>query len=173
MKKVNLAEQLNAFASGRIIDSDGDQNDCFNFYDWFCKDSSLERKAKALFPKVIKFVAAHPEIAPSRTYVFFKNNCPMNGPLYDDFRICDVESGNVIYTVIPKCGHSGKAEIWGRKESDGEFGMLKQADTFSKLFVQIDEDPNFTDSAGFSIADREDEEEGSHHCDDPSCNCSI
>jgi len=37
----------------------------------------------------------------------------------------------------------------------------------------IDDDPNFTDSAGFSIADRWDDEEGSHHCDDPSCNCSI
>ncbi len=30
-KKVNLADQLNAFASGKIIDSTGDQNDCFNF----------------------------------------------------------------------------------------------------------------------------------------------
>jgi len=38
---------------------------------------------------------------------------------------------------------------------------------------ELDDDPNFTDSAGFSIADREDEEESSHHCDDPSCNCSI
>ena len=35
MKKVNLAAQLNAFASGRIIDSAGSENDCFNFYDWF------------------------------------------------------------------------------------------------------------------------------------------
>jgi len=44
---------------------------------------------------------------------------------------------------------------------------------------ELDDDPNFVDSAGFSIADRfevfddEDDEEGSHHCDDPSCNCSI
>jgi hypothetical protein len=58
MKKVNLAEQLNAFASGRIIDSEGLENDCFNFYDWFCKDSSLERKANILFPKVKKFIKA-------------------------------------------------------------------------------------------------------------------
>ena len=34
-------------------------------------------------------------------------------------------------------------------------------------------EPDF-DSAGFSIADRfEDEEEVSHHCDDPGCNCTI
>ena len=130
MKKVNLAEQLNAFASGRIIDSEGDQNTCFNFYDWFCKDSSLERKANILFPKVKKFIAST-RVDILDTYVFFKNNCPMNGPLYDDFRICD-ENG-VLFTVIPKCGHSGKAEIWGKNES-GKFECLKQAETFSKLF---------------------------------------
>jgi hypothetical protein len=131
MKKVNLAEQLNAFASGRIIDSEGSENRCFNFYDWFCKDASLERKANALFPKVKKFVAANPEIDILETYVFFKNNCPMNGPLYDDFRICN--ENEVLFTVIPKCSHSGKAEIWGRNDS-GVFECLKQAETFSKLF---------------------------------------
>ena len=56
MKKVSLAEQLNAFASGRIIDSEGDQNTCFNFYDWFCKDSALERKA---FSKLAKVAAVY------------------------------------------------------------------------------------------------------------------
>jgi len=130
MKKVSLAEQLNAFASGRIIDSEGDQNDCFNFYDWFCKDSALERKANILFPKVKKFIEST-QVDILDTYVFFKNNCPVNGPLYDDFRICD-ENG-VLFTVIPKCGHSGKAEIWGKNDS-GKFECLKQAETFLKLF---------------------------------------
>ena len=132
MKKVNLAEQLNAFASGRIIDSEGSENDCFNFYDWFCKDSSLERKANALFPKVKKFVAANPQIDILETYVFFKNNCPMNGPLYDDFRICDITTGNVLYTVTPKCSHSSLAEIWGRENDFKQ--PIKTAETFSKLF---------------------------------------
>jgi len=130
MKKVNLAEQLNAFASGKIIDSSGDQNDCYNFYDWFCKDASLERKANALFPKVKKFIEST-QVDILDTYVFFKNNCPMNGPLYDDFRICD--ENEVLFTVIPKCGRSGKAEIWGKNDS-GVFECLKQAETFSKLF---------------------------------------
>ena len=131
MTKVNLAAQLNAFASGQIMDSDGTIGDCFNFYDWFCKDSSLERKAIALFPKVKRFLKEHPEIDTQSTYVFFKNNCPGRGPLYDDFRICN--ENEVIYTVIPKCSHSGKAEIWGKNES-GKFECLKQAETFSKLF---------------------------------------
>jgi hypothetical protein len=31
------------------------------------------------------------------------------------------------------------------------------------------------DSAGYSIADRyqDDDDEACHHCDDPSCNCSV
>ena len=131
MKKVSLAEQLNAFASGRIIDSEGDQNTCFNFYDWFCKDSALERKANILFPKVKRFLKENSEIDILSTYVFFKNNCPVLGPLYDDFRICN--ENEVLFTVIPKCGHSGKAEIWGKNDS-GVFECLKQAETFSKLF---------------------------------------
>jgi hypothetical protein len=131
MKKVSLAEQLNAFASGRIIDSEGSENTCFNFYDWFCKDSSLERKANVLFPKVKRFLKENSEIDILSTYVFFKNNCPMNGPLYDDFRICN--ENEVLFTVIPKCGHSGKAEIWGKNDA-GKFECLKQAETFSKLF---------------------------------------
>ena len=126
-----LAAQLNAFASGQIMDSDGTIGNCYNFYDWFCKDSSLKAKANALFPRVKRFLAAHPEIDILSTYVFFKNNCPINGPLYDDFRICNEKE--VIYTVIPKSGHSGKAEIWGKDDS-GQFKCLKRAETFSKLF---------------------------------------
>jgi hypothetical protein len=132
--RVTLAAQLNAFESGRFMDSDGKvDSGCFTFYDWFCKDTSLQRKSKTLFGQVKRFLKSGPEVDILATYVFFKNNCPMNGPLYDDFRIVDIESGNVVYTVVPKCGHSGKAELWGRKDN-GEFGMLKQAETFSKLF---------------------------------------
>ena len=131
--RTTLAAQLNAFASGQIMDSDGTVGgvNCFNFYDWFCKDSSLELKAHALFPRVKRFLKEHPEIDIHSTYVFFKNNCPGRGSLYDDFRICNEDE--VIYTVIPKCSHSGQAEIWG-KNAEGQFECLKRAETFSKLF---------------------------------------
>ena len=127
MKKVNLAEQLNAFASGRIIDSEGSENDCFNFYDWFCKDASLERKANALFPKVKKFIESV-RVDILDTYVFFKNNCPMNGPLYDDFRICDIKSQDVVWTVTPKVGYdsmNSEAEVWG-SENDFKGAILSK-----------------------------------------------
>jgi len=110
--KVSLREQLAAFKAGNIMDADGTVTFCFNFFDWFCKDSSLEAKAKQLFPRVKTFVEKM-GVNLDTTYCIFKNNCPMGGQLYDDFRICDRETGHVIWTVVPKCGHSGQAEVWG------------------------------------------------------------
>jgi len=92
------------------LDSDGDESWCFNFYDWFCKDSSLENRAKRLMPTARRF-AQKMGIDLDTHYVFFKNNCPMNGPLRDDFRICEVETGDVVWTVTPN--HQGRCEIWG------------------------------------------------------------
>jgi hypothetical protein len=132
-KAANLADQLNAQANGLIIDSQGQNDECYNFYDWFCKDSSLCNKSWKLMKQVKTFLKHNQQIDLLEHYVFFLNNCPMNGPLYDDFRICNIETGNVVFTVIPKCGHSGKAEIWGKNDA-GKFECLKQAETFSKLF---------------------------------------
>ena len=89
------------------------------WYDWFCKDSSLKSKTIKLGKK-LKQIANSPKINQDKMYVFFKNNCPLYGNLYDDFRICDIGTGNVIYTVTPSCGHTkkkGKAEVWGRENN--------------------------------------------------------
>lgn len=84
------------------------------WYDWFCKDSSLANKTKALGTK-LKQIVGSKKIDTEKQYVWFKNNCPMSGPLYDDFRIADMESGDTVYTIVPRSGHTGKAEVWGRE----------------------------------------------------------
>ena len=130
--KTNLKTQLEAFEAGRFLDSDGTESGCFTFFDWFCREGSLESKARNLFAKVKTFLKHNPQIDTESVYVFFKNNCPLRGPLYDDFRICSVATNDVMFTIIPKCGHTGLAEIWGR-ENDFK-GPLKTAETFSQLF---------------------------------------
>ena len=131
--KTTLRQQLEAFENGVFLDSDGEEDTrCFVFYDWFCKDSSLKNKATALFKKTKRFIE-RVDIDLDSTYVFFKNNCPVGGPLYDDFRICDIESGNVLYTVTPKSGHTGEAELWGRENSFE--GPLKTGKVFADLLV--------------------------------------
>lgn len=88
------------------------QADCHNFYDWFCKDASLANKQIALDKKVRKLVAST-KLNMDTMYVWYKNNCPMKGPLYDDIRFSDLATGDVKYTITPKSGHNGKAEVWG------------------------------------------------------------
>ena len=90
---------------------------CNGFYDWFCKDESLRNKAVKLFNK-FKKIAESKKFNKDTSTLWFKNNCPIDGRLYDDFRISDIESGDVIYTVIPSSGFTkdkGKAEVWGRE----------------------------------------------------------
>jgi len=135
MKETSLRAQLEAFKEGNLMDSNGELNTwCSNFYDWFCKDSSLEAKAHKLFPMVKRF-AEIMKVDLDATYCMFKNNCPMRGPLYDDFRICDRNTGHVIWTVTPKCGHSGKAEIWGT--INGFQGAYLTGDTLTKIYKNL------------------------------------
>jgi hypothetical protein len=131
----SLRQQLAHFNEhGHFPDSDGQATDCHGFYDWFCKDSSLPGKSKRLVAALKSFLKKNPHIDLDAHYVFFKNNCPATRPLYDDFRICSRETGDVVYTVIPRCSHSGMAEIWGYG-TDGKFGALKTAWKYRELFV--------------------------------------
>ena len=130
----NLKQQIAAWKNGRVLlATDGNENEAgfYGFYDWFCKDSSLRIRAERLMPKVIRFVKSKPNLNLEKHYVFFKNNCPVVGPTYDDFRICDA-AGDVVYTVVPRCTHSGKAEVWGRENKFAE--ALIVADEFKDLF---------------------------------------
>lgn len=95
-----------------------DEN-CFGFYDWFCSTSSLERKAKSLLNK-FKKISKSSKINKDTMYLWFKNNCPCCGKLYDDFRISDLKTGEVVFTVVPSSGHQsdkGVAELWGRENN--------------------------------------------------------
>ena len=135
MEETTLRAQLEAFKEGNLMDSNGELNTwCSNFFDWFCRDASLEDKARKLFPRVKTFVEKM-GVNLDTTYCIFKNNCPANGSLYDDFRICDRETGHVIWTVIPKCGHSGQAEVWGTINSFQ--GAYRTGDTLTKIYKDL------------------------------------
>lgn len=131
--RVTLKDQLEAFKNGTILASDGrtGSDGCWNFYDWFCKDSALEAKSRKLMRMLVRFVKAHPELDLTKHYAWFKNNCPMCGPLYDDIRITEMKDDGVNYwVIIPKSGHTGKAELYRWPE----YGKpIKEGRTFTDL----------------------------------------
>ena len=116
MSNMNIATFAVRFLRGDFDLNDRKTQIEAGWYDWFCRDTSLAAKTQNLGKKVLRVMKSS-KIDVEKNYVFFKNNCPGVGGLYDDFRICDMETGNVIYTVVPRCTHSGKAEVWGRENN--------------------------------------------------------
>jgi hypothetical protein len=122
MSKLTITEFLANPKTGSY-DAEGDF-DCGVWYDWFCADKSLINRGKLLLGKV-RIIAKSNKFDNDKCYVFFKNNCPVSGSLYDSFSICDIETGDVKYWVTYKSGHSGLAEVYGLNE-EGVLGALVQ-----------------------------------------------
>ena len=122
--KINIFQWRLAFESGEFEPIADPKADVVNqiragWFDWFCKDSSLARKTKKM-GKIIKQVRYGGKVKVHSWYVWFKNNCPLNGPLYDDFRFADIETGEVQFTVqIDCCWNKSRFAVYGRTP-DGE-----------------------------------------------------
>ena len=107
MKKFSI----NEFLENPELNSD----EFFGFYDWFCSDESLLNRMKTFIPK-LKFLISEGILDGNKLYVWFKNNCPVNGSLYDDMRISALdEDETFIGGFCPKSGHTNiksKASVW-------------------------------------------------------------
>lgn len=104
-----------------VVNSELTDKEILNlWYDYFCKPSSLVNKGRALIRKLKKIyklneLSGRKYFDPNKTYVFFKNNCPFCGSLYDDFRICDLETREVIFTIqVNRYDQKHSAELWGQ-----------------------------------------------------------
>lgn len=117
--QINLLEWVKKFDQGEFKNPSVEVQISAGWYDWFCRETSLARKTQNLGRK-LKQIINSPKLNPKRQYVFFKNNCPLSGNLYDDFRICDIISGDVIFTITPSSGHKsaqGRGDVWGKENN--------------------------------------------------------
>lgn len=116
-EKKNLLEWLSNFKEGKFDNPEVTVQIEAGWYDWFCEDKSLKNKTKILGTKMAQIINS-PKLEPSKQFVWFKNNCPMVGSLYDDIRIADIDTGDTVFVVTPKSGHrchNGKGFVWGKE----------------------------------------------------------
>ena len=112
--EISIKEWIENYESGKYNSKDRHIQCEAGWYDWFCEDKSLFGRLKKLAPKV-KQLAKSPYVDVDNWYVWFKNNCPCRGPLYDDFRFAEIETGNVVFTISFRSNDTSNVEVWGKQ----------------------------------------------------------
>lgn len=114
MEKISVSKWIEFFKVGMFDSHDVKTQIAAGWYDWFCKDSSLRNKTYRI-GSIIQNISNGGKVDMDNWYVWFKNNCPLNGPLYDDFRFSDLETGDVQFTIqINCCWNNHKYCVYGR-----------------------------------------------------------
>ena len=132
---ISIREWIIKFNNGDFQSNDTRTQINAGWYDWFCKDTSLKSKTYKM-GNIVKGVCDGGKVDLDNCYVWFKNNCPLNGPLYDDFRFARIENGEVQMTIqINCCWNKYKYTVYGRKTVGGEFGddPLFETDSLREL----------------------------------------
>lgn len=101
-KQLPLKDWIHEFNEGNFDSPDKMTQIEAGWYDWFCKDTSLKNKTKRM-GSIIKQIKPGGKVDLETSYVWFKNNCPLHGPLYDDFRITSIETNNTLILVQIDC----------------------------------------------------------------------
>lgn len=86
----------------------------------FVKMNHFLKKTNNLYKK-IQTIAFSKKFDVNKVRIFFKNNCPGNGVLYDSFSIVDIETDDLLFWITPSSGHKyikGKAVV---ASSDDDF----------------------------------------------------
>ena len=107
-KKLSITELLSD--PQKHVDAD----QCALFYDWFCADSGLKKRAFKVI-KNLEFLVEKGLINGDTHYVWFKNNCPMSGNTYDDLRINRIEDDEFLGGFCFASGHTAevnKSNLW-------------------------------------------------------------
>lgn len=81
--EVNLREFCMRYRKGEYDSPDFDTQVRAGWYDWFCGNEELLPRLRRLW--LILSRITNPYLL-DNYYVWFKNNCPAMGPLYDDIR---------------------------------------------------------------------------------------
>ena len=134
-KRITIREWIINFLMEEYTHDDVQTQIKAGWWDWFCKDSSLRNKTYKM-GRIIQKINGKGKVDLDNNYVWFKNNCPLNGPLYDDFRFAALSDGEVQFTTqIDCCWNKKKYAVYGRREKGASFSKepLFECDTSKEL----------------------------------------
>ncbi len=98
MEHLSVALWSAYYKAGKFVSPSKDVQIQAGWYDWFCADRLLAGKTKRL-GAIISRIADGGKVRRYDCYVWFKNNCPLSSPLYDDFRFASMATGETQMTV--------------------------------------------------------------------------
>ena len=110
----------------------------YAFFDWFCNRGSLKNRAKPFISK-LQFLIKEGLINGDTTEVFLKNNCPLNGQLYDDMRFSTIKNNEYLGGIAPSSGHY---HVWFYKNGTVEHTKFNNWTELKKILK--DKDNEFT-----------------------------
>lgn len=105
MEEVRTVRQwIKDYKEGLFEEADTKTQIDAGWYDWFCQTKSLKNKTKKL-AGLITGLKETGKIDLDKHYVWFKNNCPLVGNLYDDVRFAFVENGENHFVISVDSPH--------------------------------------------------------------------
>ena len=146
---LSVRQWQDLFRSGAFQDRSRETQIRAGWYDWFCSDTALAGRLQRIGRVVMGIT--EPAIL-DNYYVWFKNNCPLDGPLYDDVRFepLDGERRGRYFVVSLDCPYEKqKWTLYTERNGfealefscDHVFEMAKYLNSQGKSLAEIAEPP--------------------------------
>ena len=160
-KEITVREWIKKFNNGDFDKKDRTTQIEAGWFDWFCNKDSLSKRLKKM-GNVIKEIKN--DYILDNYYLWFKNNCPCEYPLYDDVRFepIDEEKRDQMFFIIkfdhPFCSKYMYEIITARNNYNVEF-QCKNKSQVLKIVNQLGTDlPNSLVDKSEEITENEKEE---------------